>query len=221
MRRTRVVVADTLPLFATGVRRLLERESDFEIAEAASLDELLGIARTMRPEIALVDLDLPPRGAVAAVAALDEESTARTIVWSLDPSCDTVLAAVRAGASGYLDKRVSQEGLLRSLRGLAHGEAPISRVLVTQMIEALHGVDKRERARQRAAALSIREREVLELVAHGARNREIAERLAISEFTVKRHVQNILEKLELPSRHAAAAFHDTAFARGTEAAIAS
>lgn len=212
MRRTGVVVADSLPLFRTGVRRLLERESDFEVEEAGTQDELLAVAQAVRPEIALVDLDLDPGGAVAAVGALAAESNARAIVWSLDPSCDTVLGAIRAGASGYLDRRITGDGLLRSLRGLAHGEAPISRVLVTQMIDALHGLDRRERARAQAATLSFREREVLELVAGGARNREIAERLLISEFTVKRHVQNILDKLDLPSRHAAAALHGTAFA---------
>jgi len=79
------------------------------------------------------------------------------------------------------------------------------------MIDAMHGLDERTRARDRATALSPRELEVLDLVAQGARNKQIAAALVISEFTVKRHVQNILHKLELPSRHAAATFYGTAF----------
>ena len=79
------------------------------------------------------------------------------------------------------------------------------------MIDALHGHDARVRARDRAAVLSLREREVLDQLAEGARNRQIASTLAISEFTVKRHVQNILQKLDVPSRAAAAAFYRSAF----------
>ena len=79
------------------------------------------------------------------------------------------------------------------------------------MIDALHGLDERARAHERAAVLTSREREVLDLVAQGARNRQIAAALTISEFTVKRHMQNILQKLELPSRRAAATFYRTAF----------
>jgi two-component system NarL family response regulator len=84
-------------------------------------------------------------------------------------------------------------------------------MLATRLIDALHGLEERERVLARADLLSHREREVLALVARGARNKEIAAALFISEFTVKRHVQNILEKLELPSRTAAAAFYRSVF----------
>ena len=98
------------------------------------------------------------------------------------------------------------------------GEAPLSRDLASLMIDALHGSEERVRARDRAGILSSREREVLDLVAQGARNKQIASMLTISEFTAKRHVQNILQKLELPSRRAAATFYLTAF--GPEDAVA-
>ena len=91
------------------------------------------------------------------------------------------------------------------------GEAPLSRDLATLMIDALHGLDERTRARDRASVLSPREREVLDFVARGARNKQIATALVISEFTVKRHVQNILHKLEVTSRQAAATFYNDAF----------
>jgi DNA-binding NarL/FixJ family response regulator len=216
MRRTRVLVADSFALFRAGVRHLLGHEGDFDVVEATDLASTIAIARATRPDVALVDLTLPPNGAVEAVRKLAEISDTQSIVWSFGPTQDIVLAAVRAGAAGFLDKRVSGVGLVRALRGLSYGEAPISRNLTTLMIEALHGLDRRERARERAALLSARELEVLELVARGARNRDIADRLAISEFTVKRHVQNILEKLELPTRRAAASFYETAFGREPE-----
>jgi DNA-binding NarL/FixJ family response regulator len=213
VRRTRILVADALPLFRAGVRNLLLREPGFAVIEAGTTDEAVAVARTTRPDIALVDADLPDEGGIAAVRALAAAAAPlRTIVWSLDPSPSTVLTAIRAGASGYLDKDVSSAGLVRALRGLDEGEAPLSRVRAMQVIDALHGLDSRDRALQLASRLSRREREVLELVSDGARNREISTQLAISEFTVKRHVQNILQKLELDSRNAAAAFYKTSLA---------
>jgi len=211
MRRTRILVADSLQIFRSGVRNLLARESDFEIIEAESFDDVLRAVELDCPDIALIDLELPPYGGVSAVQRLRKRCSTYTIVWSFEPSRETVLAAVRAGAHGFLHKEISPEGLVRALRGVVQGEAPLSRDLASLMIDALHGLDERTRARDRAGVLSSREREVLDLVAQGARNRQIAAALTISEFTVKRHVQNILQKLELPSRKAAATFYRTAF----------
>ena len=219
MRRTHILVADSLRIFRAGVRNLLLRESDFAVIEAGTLDEVFSAVERECPDIALVDLDLPPLGGVAAVERLAKRCSAYTIVWSLEPSRETVLAAVRAGAHGFLHKEISPEGLVRALRGVVQGEAPLSRDLASLMIDALHGDDERTRSRDRASVLSSREREVLDLIAQGARNKQIAALLTISEFTVKRHVQNILQKLELPSRRAAATFYRTAFGE-EEASVA-
>jgi DNA-binding NarL/FixJ family response regulator len=91
-----------------------------------------------------------------------------------------------------------------------NGEAPLSRDLATLMIDAIHRLEDRDRTRERLSVLSSREREILDFVARGARNREIAGQLTISEFTVKRHMQNILGKLNLSSRRAAADFYRAA-----------
>jgi two-component system nitrate/nitrite response regulator NarL len=209
--RTRIIVADTLPIFRSGVRNLLARESDFEVVEAS---DLAGIARALEdssPDLALLDLDLPPDGALGALRLLGATGQTRVVVWSFEPTCDAVLSAIRAGASGYLRKDISPSGLLRALRGALRGQAALSRDLASLMIDALHGLDERERARERAGALSARELEVLRLASLGERNRQIAETLEISEFTVKRHMQNILHKLDLPSRRAAGAFFRSAF----------
>ena len=219
MNRTRILIADSVPIFRAGVRNLLARESDFEIAEAADLDAVVATVEQECPDIALIDLELPPQGGVAAVRALSKQCTTHMIVWSFEPTRDAVLAAIRAGASGYLHKEISPRGLVRALRGAVDGEAPLSRDLASLMIDALHAFEERATARERASVLSAREREVLDLVARGARNREIANSLFISEFTVKRHMQNILQKLELPSRRAAASFYWSAFDPDEKAAI--
>jgi len=210
VRRTRILVADPLRIFRSGVRNLLARESDFEIVEAGSLEDVLDAIADDSPDIALIDLELPPYGGVAAVQRLARKCSTYMIVWSFEPSRETVLEAVRSGAHGFLHKEISAEGLVRALRGVVQGEAPLSRDLATLMIDALHGLDEQQRARERMGVLSAREREVLEFVAQGARNKQIAEALTISEFTAKRHVQNILQKLDLSSRRAAATFYETA-----------
>jgi DNA-binding NarL/FixJ family response regulator len=210
MSRTTILVADSLAIFRTGVRNLLQRESDLRVVEAETFEEVSRVVECGCPDIALIDLDLPPLGGVEAVRLLNERCTTHLIVWSFDPTRESVLAAVRAGADGYLHKHISPAGLVRSLRGVIHGEAPLSRDLATLMIDALHGAEERDRTRERLAMLSSREREILSYVSEGARNRQIASALTISEFTVKRHMQNILGKLGVQSRRAAGDFYLTA-----------
>jgi DNA-binding NarL/FixJ family response regulator len=200
-----------MTIFRGGVRNLLAREKGFVVLEAEDMDAVARQVAKDCPDIALIDLELRPSGGVAAVAWIAERCDCHVIVWSFEPSRETVLSAIRAGASGYLHKEISPTGLVRALHGVVRGEAPLSRDLATLMIEAIHGLEERDRAYERAAALSTREREVLELVSKGARNKQIATALTISEFTVKRHMQNILHKLELPSRRAAAALYRSIF----------
>jgi DNA-binding NarL/FixJ family response regulator len=208
--RRRVLVADGAPLFRSGVRHLLTREGDFVLTEAADFDELMQVMEHEAPEIALIDLDLPPSGGVAAVAHLAAQKTSRLVVWGFEAEREQVLDALTAGADGFLDKAISPTGLMRALRGMSRGETPLPRELVTVVVDAVHDFEARDRARERLVVLSAREREVLALVANGARNRQIADELSISEFTVKRHMQNILQKLDLSSRTAAGAFYRTA-----------
>jgi DNA-binding NarL/FixJ family response regulator len=203
--KTRVCIADPLTVFRAGVREVLLREKDFHVVEAvdlASLDKALQLG----VDIALIDAALPPAGVSAAITAAIGRCP-EIIVWSLRPESHAVFAAIRAGATGYLRKEISAAGLVRSLRGASMGESPLSRDLAALMIDGLHAAESGSRARDLASALSTREREVLVHVAHGSGNKQIAAELTISEFTVKRHVQNILHKLELPSRRAAAALY--------------
>jgi two-component system nitrate/nitrite response regulator NarL len=217
--RTRILVADPLTIFRSAVRSLLARESDLQVVEAANFDEVAAHISCGCPDIALIDLELPPSGGVEAVKLLSELCSTHMIVWSFAPTREAVLAAVRAGADGYLRKEISPTGLVRSLRGIVNGEAPLSRDLATLMIDAIHGLEERDRTRERLSVLSLREREILEYVALGARNRQIAASLTISEFTVKRHMQNIHKKLGVDSRRAAADFYRAAQAELVGSAV--
>ncbi len=205
--KTRVCIADGLTVFRAGVREVLLREQDFDVVEAADFVSL-DVALDAGFDILLIDSALPPSGGTAAILAAKARCP-EIIVWSLRPEPGQVFAAIRAGATGYLRKEISAAGLVQSLRGAARGESPLSRDLAALMIDGLHAAERDARSRDLAAVLSAREREVLVHVAQGSRNRQIAAELTISEFTVKRHVQNILHKLALPSRRAAAAFYSS------------
>jgi two-component system nitrate/nitrite response regulator NarL len=216
VKRTRVLVADPVRIFRAGVRNLLRGEHDFEVIEAAELADLEALTDDC-PDIALIDLQFPPFGAVTALNWLRNRCDAYTIVWSLKPSREAVLDALGAGADGYLCKEISRAGLVRSLRGAAQGEAALSRELTMFVVEELRGLEQRDRTRERIYLLSSREREILHYVAQGLRNRQIAATLSISEYTVKRHIQNILGKLDLASRGAAAEFYREAVGGGRAA----
>jgi two-component system, NarL family, nitrate/nitrite response regulator NarL len=202
--KTRLCVADPVTLFRAGVREVLKREGDYEVIEAPDVDTLMAAVQAGL-DIALIDDALPPGGVLPVLRAIKGRCP-EIIVWTLRPRPDQILAALCAGATGYLRKEISAAGLVRSLRGAAKGEPPLTTEMVALMISALHASETKARAQDRAAVLSAREQEVLLQLAYGFRNQQIATILKISEFTVKRHVQNILRKLELPSRHAAAAF---------------
>jgi two-component system nitrate/nitrite response regulator NarL len=196
MKRTRVLVLDPQPIFRAAVQAHLREAADFEVVEAASIEEARAIEP---PDVALVD--------AALVEAVEIFGEARIVAWSFAPEPGEVLGAIRAGAHGYLHKEISSVGLVRALRALPLGEAPLSRDLAGALIEAMHGQEAYSQVVAQLSVLSPREREVLELVALGARNSSIAESLSISEFTVKRHVQNILAKLGVASRTAAGAIY--------------
>jgi DNA-binding NarL/FixJ family response regulator len=211
VKPTRILVADPVPLFAAGVRGLARREGDLEVVQARDAGEAEGWALSGTIDVALLDLHLPPKDCLSLVTRMRAISNAQVIVWTLEPTREDVLEAITCGAHGFLHKEISPTGLVRALRGSLNGEAPLTRDMAGLMIEAIHALEARSKALEQAAVLSDREKEVLALVARGARNREIAEELTISEFTVKRHVQNILSKLGVSSRRDAAIFYLSAY----------
>lgn len=204
MTRKRVIVAESAEIFRATVRATLEQQG-FEVLEAGDLESLMQ-AGSSASAIALVDLQLPPIGGVAAARELISRHGTDTVVWGFDPRSEDILAAVRVGAIGFLDKDIAPTALARTLRRAARGEAPLTRKGARALAEALHELEVRGRAERDLARLSRRELEVLDLVAAGFRNRQIALELMLSEATVKRHVHNILSKLELQSRWSAAAY---------------
>jgi DNA-binding NarL/FixJ family response regulator/DNA-binding SARP family transcriptional activator len=215
--RTKVVIADSDPVIRTAARLALDRDGGFTVVEAGDAEELIQMVAATAPQVALVDIGLPPAGGLDAAATVAMDHQVRVVLWDYSPDPARILAALRANIFGFLPKTIAPTALARALSGVASGEACLSRELTSDLIEQLARLARRERSRRLTAALSDREREVLELISRGLANRQVAQELYISEYTVKRHVHNILAKLGERSRRAAvAAYRD---ARGAQDAL--
>jgi len=205
MQPLRLLLVDDHALFREGLISLLSYQDDFTVVgEAEDAEGALAQARALDPDIVLMDVELPGGDGVTATHRLTMELPAVTVVMlTVHDDSQTLFQAIKAGAQGYLVKNVRSRELLERLRGLARGEAAISRRMAARILEEIRGQTEPLGPEEE---LTAREMEVLELVAGRLSNAEIAERLVISEHTVKNHMKSILSKLHLHSRHQAAAY---------------
>lgn len=196
-----VLIADDHPLFRKGLRTLLESEPDFAVVgEAANGQEAIQLADALQPDLILMDLQMPGRSGLEAARAISAASPhVRILVITLFEDDESIFAALRAGARGYVLKDASEEELLRAIRAVARGEAIFSPGIASQIMgffSSSKGVVPDEVFPQ----LTEREREILDLIARGETNATIADRLSISLKTVRNHVSNIYSKLEVADR---------------------
>ncbi len=203
-RALTVIVADGNGVFRSGAVALLAREADIRAVPAVSTEMLVGQVGDLRPAVVLVDVDLAPGGGFDAIARVKRRAPAtEAVAIATVADRDVVLAAVRAGARGIIERNVRSGSLARIVRRAAAGEVTLPRHLLGHVLDELARAERRFDASAALTPLSSREREVLALIGQGRRNREIAVVLSISELTVKRHVHNMLEKLRVPTRAAA------------------
>jgi DNA-binding NarL/FixJ family response regulator len=201
----RLLIADDHPVVRDGLSGMFAADPAFEVVgEAADGAEAVRLARSLEPDVILMDLRMPGMDGVTAITELAKAgSTARVLVLTTYDSDSYVLPAIEAGATGYLLKDAPRAELLRAVRAAANREAVLSPSVAARLMN---------RVRVPAPGLlSPREREVLKWVAAGATNREVAARLLISEATVKTHLLNVYGKLGVGDRAAAVA---EAFNRG-------
>ena len=210
MDKIRVLVADDHHLFREGLARILNSQPDFvTVGEAADGVEALIKARELQPDLILMDVGMPVCDGLEATRQIKQELPDVTIVMlTVRDDDEKLFQAIRNGAQGYLLKSIRREQMLALLRGAVEGEAAITPALGGRMLEEFRRIDKQEPrdSAEATAVLTAREQEVLVLVAAGASNKEIAEKLSISSHTVKSHISNILGKLRLSSRREAASF---------------
>lgn len=202
--QTRVLIVDDHPLFRRGVMQLLEMEPGLlAVGEAKSGEEALALAKELDPDLILLDLNMSGIGGLEALKALRaEDIDARIVVLTVSDNEEDIIAALRAGADGYLLKDMEPEDLLRRLHGAAEGQLVLSEHLTATLALALAG--DRNTGPDPLNRLTSRELEILRQIARGLSNKMIARKLDISEGTVKVHVKHLLKKMNLRSRVEAA-----------------
>lgn len=205
MQPLRLLLVDDHALFREGLIALLSYQDDFTVVgEAEDAESALQQARALQPDIVLMDIELPGEDGITATQQLKMEMPeVIVVILTVRDDSQTLFEAIKAGAQGYLVKNVRAREMLEQLRGLARGEAAISRRMAARILEEIRGQTEPFGPGEE---LTARELEVLELVAARLSNAEIAESLVISEHTVKNHMKSILSKLHLHNRHQAAAY---------------
>jgi two-component system NarL family response regulator len=200
----RVLVVDDHALFRRGLQMVLEQEEDIEVVgEAGDGAEAVERATDSMPDIVLMDVRMPKRGGIDACTAIkDAVPSAKIIMLTISDEEADLYDAIKAGASGYLLKEISIEEVAAAIRAVNEGQSLISPSMASKLLTEFASMIKRTDDRQQVPTprLTDREMEVLKLVAKGLNNRDIAKQLFISENTVKNHIRNILEKLQLHSR---------------------
>ena len=192
----RVAVVDDQELFRRGLTMLLGVEEDIEVVgEAGDGVAATELAASAVPDVILMDVRMPKRSGIKEVAP-----TARIIMLTVSDEEADLYDAVKNGASGYLLKDSSIDEVAQAIRVVADGQSLISPSMAIKLLDEFKQMSRTDRQQVPSPRLTDRELEVLKLVAQGLNNREIAKRLFISENTVKNHVRNILEKLQLHSR---------------------
>ena len=200
----RVLIADDHPIVREGFGAIVNAESDIQVvAQASNGIEALERAAEANPDVALMDLRMPQMGGAEAIRRLRQVNpNLRAIVLTTYDDDEAIYEAIRAGARGYLLKDVRPRDLVRAIRRVHAGGSLLQPVVVERLLDRLGPEDADDEA-QPVEALTPRELEVLQIMARGARNRDIAEELFISERTVKIHVANVIAKLGVTNRTAA------------------
>ena len=207
MRDLRILLVDDHEVVRLGLKALLGRHPRFEIVgEAGTAEEALAKARVQKPDVVVMDIRLPGKSGIDATREITARlPDTRVIVLTSYADDDLLMDAVAAGASGYVLKQIGSDDLVKSLEAVARGEALLDPAMMNTAFARLREAARKERG-EAFRALTEQEVRILELVARGRTNREIADEVYLSEKTVRNYVSSILGKLGLSHRAQAAAY---------------
>ena len=197
----RVLIADDHPLFRDGLRAMFESEADIElVGEAATGGEAVALAAELQPDVVLMDVQMPDMDGIEATRkVLACAPRAKVLMVTMFEDDDSVLAAVRAGARGYMVKGMRSADAIRAIRAVAEGEAIFGQAIAERLVHMLANAKQGTRP-EAFSELTERERQTLDLIAQGHKNAAIAELLHLSPKTVRNYVTSIFDKLELADR---------------------
>lgn len=210
--RLRLLLVDDQPLFRKALASLIQAQFDMVVVgEGSDGSEALEKVRSLQPDLVIMDVNMPGATGIDGVRTLRSAGyDVPVIMLTISDEDADLFEAIKAGANGYLLKNLKPEQLFEGIRGAMRGEAPISAAIATRLLDALrHGgtpIRTGPSDAEEETSLTRREAEILQLVAAGLSNKEIAARLTITEGTVKNHVHHALEKLHLTNRVQAAAY---------------
>lgn len=199
----RILLIDDHMLFRSGLRLLLKRQSDFDVvSEAADGIEGLKRARELRPDVILLDLNMPGLSGLEVLQILSQDlPDCAVIILTVSEEGDELAQVLRTGARGYLVKNIDAEALITGIRRALEGEPVIDPGMIAKLVDQFRSVDQTATGVDaQRSRLTAREIQVTQLLARGASNKVIARELDVSESTIKIHVQNVLKKLNLNSR---------------------
>lgn len=208
MSKIDVLLVDDQVLFRRGLGSLMAGEPDMRVVGEAA-DGLAAIekVRSLAPDVVLMDINMPVMGGIEAIRAIKaERPQTKVVALTVSDEDHDLFEAIKAGAEGYLLKNLRPEELFEMIRGVVRGETPLSSAIAGKLLGEFRRRPAQDRPDPVEGALTARELEILQLVADGLSNAEIAGRLFITEGTVKNHLHNILEKLHLQNRVQAAAY---------------
>lgn len=201
-----VVIADDHTLFREGLAGILAGAEDFEVVgQAGNMQEAVQLARELLPDLILLDIDMPGGGLEAARIVAEDCPVTRIVILTSSEDDDHLISALKIGARAYILKGVAARELFRILRAVSSGESYVPpRLAASLLLEMREAQSQQKQSASPLDELTPREREILEGLAAGLSNKEIGEKLFLSEKTVKHYMTNILQKLQVRNRVEAA-----------------